>query len=99
MINCGYGCCGCPMADGTKYKKLSELEIGAEGVIVGIDAPVELKFRIMEMGLTVGTPVTVSRKAPMSDPIAVSVRGYDLSLRLDEARAVIVNACPSLGLF
>lgn len=72
--------------------KLSELECG---VLVQIDeieqSPISAK--LVEMGLYVGQHVKVLFKAPFGDPIAVSVGGYVLSLRLNEAMYVTVNPC------
>ena len=48
------------------------------------------KRRIMDMGLTKGTEVTVRKIAPLGDPIELTVRGYELSIRKDEAAAIEV---------
>ena len=49
-----------------------------------------VKRRIMDMGLTRGTEVTVRKIAPLGDPIELTVRGYELSIRKDEAAAIEV---------
>jgi len=69
---------------------LSKLKPGAKGKIVCINAPGNLRRRIMEMGLVSGTEVVVEGVAPMGDPIEVVVRGYHLTLRKNEAEAVVV---------
>ena len=51
----------------------------------------DLKQRMMTMGLIPGTKVTVLRSAPLGDPIEVTVRGYELSLRKSEAESILVN--------
>ena len=50
-----------------------------------------IKRRIMDMGLTKGTRVLVHKVAPLGDPIEVTVRGYELSLRKDEAGCIDVK--------
>ena len=49
-----------------------------------------VKRRIMDMGITKGTEVFVRKVAPLGDPIEVTVRGFELSLRKDEAENVLV---------
>lgn len=56
-------------------------KVGGEGA---------LRQRILDMGLTKGAPVTVRKVAPLGDPIEVTVRGYELSLRMAEAACVYV---------
>lgn len=51
----------------------------------------ELKERLMTMGLTPGTHVTVLRSAPLGDPIAIGVRSYNLALRREDAESVEVE--------
>ena len=50
-----------------------------------------MKRRIMDMGITKGTEVYVRKVAPLGDPIEVTVRGFELSLRKDEAERVLVS--------
>ena len=64
---------------------LNELEIGKTAKIVRLNGDGAVKRRIMDMGLTKGTEVTVRKVAPLGDPIEITVRGYELSLRKDEA--------------
>ena len=64
---------------------LNELEIGKTAKIVRLNGEGAVKRRIMDMGLTKGTEVTVRKVAPLGDPIEITVRGYELSLRKDEA--------------
>ena len=49
-----------------------------------------LKRRIMDMGLTKGTEVTVRKVAPLGDPVEITVRGYELSIRKSEAENIVV---------
>ena len=50
-----------------------------------------MRRRIIDMGVTIGTQITVRKLAPLGDPIEINLRGYELSLRLDEARQIIVE--------
>ncbi len=51
-----------------------------------------LKRRIMDMGITKGTPVYIRKVAPLGDPVEVTVRGYELSLRRKDAETIIVES-------
>ncbi|RLE92307.1 MAG: iron transporter [Thermoprotei archaeon] len=72
-------------------KRLSELEPGDTAVIVRIEGSGAVARRMADMGLIPGTKVKVVRKAPLGDPIEFEVRGYNLSLRRNEAELVIVE--------
>ncbi|MDD3513009.1 MAG: FeoA family protein [Synergistaceae bacterium] len=86
--------CSC---SGGNERVLSALEIG-EGVVVSkIAGDGSLKRRILEMGLVPGTEIRVERKAPFNDPVSVWFRGYELSLRVDEANAVLVRPAGCAG--
>ena len=69
---------------------LNELETGKTAEIVRLSGEGAVKRRIMDMGLTKGTEVTVRKVAPLGDPIEITVRGYELSLRRDEAAKIEV---------
>ncbi len=69
---------------------LNELEIGKTAKVVKLLGEGAVKRRIMDMGLTKGTEVTLTKVAPLGDPIEVTVRGYELSLRRDEATRIEV---------
>lgn len=67
------------------------LEPGERGTIQGIrNATPRVRQRLLEMGLTRGTIVEVIRLAPLGDPMEISLRGYRLSLRREEAESVIL---------
>ena len=73
-------------------KPLSELKVGQVGVIVDIlESSPKLKRRILDMGLVRGTRIKVVRVAPLRDPIEFQTSGYNLSLRRDEAKSIIVE--------
>lgn len=70
---------------------LGDLQIGQYAQIVDVDGNDGIAIRIMEMGLTEGEQIQLIGFAPMGDPIEFEVRGYRLSLRLVEAKRVIVS--------
>ncbi|MDC7229114.1 MAG: ferrous iron transport protein A [Sphaerochaetaceae bacterium] len=67
---------------------MDELTVGQKGAVKAINAPKQLKRRLMDMGFTKGVDIEVVKLAPMGDPIEVSVRGYNLCLRRAEARKI-----------
>ena len=71
-------------------KRLSEVTMGKAAVIVSFDNN-DIFLKLMEMGCVPGEIVRVQQVAPLGDPIAISVSGYNLSLRLDEAKHIIVE--------
>ncbi len=71
-------------------KKLSELKIGDEAIIDSFEKD-DIFIKLMEMGCVPGEKVKVDQVAPLGDPISISVAGYHLSLRLDEASKIIVS--------
>ena len=71
-------------------KKLSELKPGEAGVIQNLSDE-EIKLKLMEMGCIPGETVLMERVAPLGDPMAIKVAGYQLSLRKNEAETVWVS--------
>ena len=71
---------------------LSRLGVGKSGKVLRIEGAGSALYRLQEMGLIRGTAVRFVRVAPLGDPIEIRVRGYNLSLRRQEADAVIVEA-------
>ncbi|MEE1273124.1 MAG: ferrous iron transport protein A [Olegusella sp.] len=69
---------------------LRDIKVGQDATVTKLTGTGALKRRIMDMGLTKGTRVHVSKVAPLGDPIEVTVRGYELSLRKDEAASIEV---------
>lgn len=67
---------------------LFDLKPGEEGKVVMIGCKGALKRRIMDMGVTPGTTIKVIKIAPLGDPIEVNIRGYELSLRKEEAKQI-----------
>jgi len=72
-------------------RRLSELNPGESGIISRIEGRGEERRKLLDMGLVRGTRITVVRRAPLGDPIELLVKGYNLSLRLDEAEGVYVK--------
>jgi ferrous iron transport protein A len=72
-------------------KNLAELTVGQRGVIRDVDGEPDLIQRLMELGLTDGEEVELVRFAPLGDPLEIRIRGYLLSLRRHEARAVLLE--------
>ena len=62
-------------------RTLREAQIGETATVVKLHGAGAVKRRIMDMGITKGTPVFVRKVAPLGDPVEVMVRGYELSLR------------------
>ena len=70
---------------------LNELKIGDSGVITAVGGEGALRCRLLDMGLTPRTVVTLRKVAPMGDPIEIRVRGYELTLRVEDARQITVE--------
>ena len=72
-------------------KKLDELIVGETGLIKKVDGEGRLRKRLFDMGVTPGTEVYLRKKAPLGDPIEITIRGYELSLRISEAKLVFLE--------
>jgi Fe2+ transport system protein FeoA len=70
---------------------LKDLGIGKSGLVLKVNGEKVLRRRLLEMGITPRTTVTVKKAAPMGDPIELFLRGYVLSLRLDDAEKITVE--------
>lgn len=70
---------------------LREVKIGDTVTVAKIGGEGAVKRRIMDMGITKGAEITVRKVAPLGDPIQVTVRGYELSLRKDDAENIEVK--------
>ena len=71
---------------------LDELSVGHSGVITQVGGEGILRCRLLDMGLTPRTCVTLRKVAPMGDPIEIRVRGYELTLRVEDAQKITVEA-------
>ena len=72
-------------------KTLRDVKVGETATIVRLHGEGALKRRIMDMGLTRGTEVFVRKVAPLGDPMELTVRGYELSVRKDDAELIEVE--------
>ena len=70
-------------------KNMSDFAVGESGRIVKVEGEGKVRHRLFDMGLTPGAEVYLRKKAPMGDPLEFTVRGYELSLRKDEAQYVL----------
>lgn len=69
---------------------LREISIGTPVTVVKLAGEGAIRRRIMDMGITKGTKVTIRKVAPLGDPIQLSVRGYELSIRKSDAEMIEV---------
>jgi len=70
---------------------LSEMKEGQTGIIVHVGGNGALRRRILEMGLTKGTKIYVEKYAPLKDPLELIIKGYHISLRVEEAANITVD--------
>ena len=73
---------------------LDKLPVGSSGVITAVGGDGALRCRLLDMGLIPRTRVTLQKTAPMGDPIEIRVRGYELTLRGEEAKKIEVEGEP-----
>lgn len=71
-----------------RVKTLKEARPGETASVASLTATGPLRRRIMDMGITKGTAVTVRKVAPLGDPMEITVRGYELSIRKSEAEHI-----------
>ena len=70
---------------------LNELKTGSSGIITAVGGDGPLRCRLLDMGLIPHTRVTLQKVAPIGDPIEIRVRGYELTLRVEEAQKIEVK--------
>ena len=70
---------------------LGDAKVGSTVVVTKIEGDSAYKRRIMDMGITKGTPVYVRKVAPLGDPVEITIRGYELSIRRNEAENILVE--------
>ncbi|MCD7752059.1 MAG: ferrous iron transport protein A [Lachnospiraceae bacterium] len=70
---------------------LKEVPVGSTVTVVKLNGTGAIKRRIMDMGITKGAQVYVRKVAPLGDPVEVTVRGYELSLRKEDAQMIEVE--------
>lgn len=72
-------------------KTLKEVKVGQSAIIKKIHGDGALKRRIMDMGITKGVEVNIRKVAPLGDPVEITVRGYELSIRKADAELIEVE--------
>ena len=72
-------------------KLLNEFIVGETGTVKKINAEGKIKRRLFDMGVTPGVEIKVKKLAPLGDPVEVTIRGYELSLRKAEAECVLME--------
>jgi len=72
-------------------KRLNELNIGETGRVTKVEGEGKIKRRLFDMGVTPGTSIYLRKKAPLGDPLEVTVRGYELTLRKEDARNIVLE--------
>ena len=71
-----------------KLKTLRDIQVGTSARVRKLHGEGALKRRIMDMGITKGSEIYVRKVAPLGDPVEVTIRGYELSLRKDDADCI-----------
>ncbi len=72
-------------------KTLKEISCGNTVTVAGLTGDGPVKRRIMDMGITKGVEVFVRKVAPLGDPVEITVRGYELSLRKADAEMILIQ--------
>jgi Fur family ferric uptake transcriptional regulator len=75
----------------TEFMDLSQMKAGQEGTIVRVSGATQLRRRLLEMGINRGTTIYVEKYAPLRDPLELVVKGYHISLRIEEAANILVE--------
>ena len=70
---------------------LRELKVGQSGRVLAVGGEKALRRRLLDMGITPRTNITVKKAAPMGDPVELLLRGYVLTLRLEDAEKIAVE--------
>jgi len=72
-------------------KTLDKFHVGESGKVVSVNGERKIKRRLYDMGITNGAEIYLRKKAPLGDPIEVTVRSYELSLRNSEAACITME--------
>ena len=70
---------------------LGEAKVGSTVTVTKIEGDGAYKRRIMDMGITKGSEIYIRKVAPLGDPVEITVRGYELSVRKNDAQCVLVK--------
>ena len=79
------------MVTGGFMRTLKDVKVGESTRVVRVNGQGALRRRIMDMGVNKGTKIYVRKMAPLGDPIEINVRGYELSLRKEDAASIEVE--------
>lgn len=75
-----------------KNRRLSELKIGQRAIVVGVHSEnTEIRRHLLDMGITKGTEILVKKIAPLGDPVDIELRGYELCIRKEEMKNIVVE--------
>ena len=72
-------------------RTLMDLRVGQSATVLKLEGEGAIRRRIMDMGITKGTEILVKRVAPLGDPLELTVRGYQLSIRKADAKKILIN--------
>ena len=72
-------------------KTMDEMVVGQTAIVVSVNGERKIKRRLFDMGITNNTEIYLRKKAPLGDPIEITLRGYELTLRKDEANMVVIK--------
>ena len=72
-------------------KKLNEFAVGGKGIVRRIEGEGKIRRRLFDMGVTPGAEIYLRKLAPLGDPVEVTLRGYELTLRKSEAACVVME--------
>lgn len=78
------------MAEPTSHT-LADLKPGQSGIVASVGGEDALHRHLLDMGITPGVKVLLQKTAPMGDPVEIHLRGYALTLRLDDARNILLK--------
>ena len=71
-------------------KSLCDVDLGEKVIITSITAPLPIKQRFMDMGLVKGSQVAIEKLAPLGNPIQISLKGYSLCIRKEDAKYILI---------
>lgn len=72
-------------------KTLDQFAIGEQGVVRAISGEGKMRRRLLDMGITPNAEIMLRKKAPMGDPLEITIRGYELTLRVTEAQLITME--------
>ena len=70
---------------------LSDFKVGDKGIIINVSGEGPLRLRLLDMGIVPKTKIKVQKAAPFGDPIQISIRGYELTIRKEDASMIEVE--------